>query len=129
MPMSWILGVVVVLAAYGAFLYNSLVKTRQMVRESWSGIDTELKRRYDLVPNLTETVKAYAAHEKEVLEHVVQDETNKHIAKALGISVRTVETHKQNLLAKVGVNSVAGLVVYALKNGLVDNAKFQEGTD
>jgi len=70
MPMSWILGVVVVLAAYGAFLYNSLVKTRQMVRESWSGIDTELKRRYDLVPNLTETVKAYAAHEKEVLEHV-----------------------------------------------------------
>lgn len=70
-----------------------------------------------------------SVREQEVLEHVVQDETNKHIAKALGISVRTVETHKQNLLAKVGVNSVAGLVVYALKNGLVDNAKFQEGTD
>ncbi len=67
---GWLLGIVVALTVWVIFLYNSLVKTRQMVRESWSGIDTELKRRYDLVPNLTEAVKAYAAHEKEVLAKV-----------------------------------------------------------
>jgi len=49
-------------------MYNSLVRGRNHVRESWAGIDTELKRRYDLVPNLVETGKAYARHEREVLE-------------------------------------------------------------
>jgi len=49
-------------------MYNSLVRGRNHVRESWAGIDTELKRRYDLVPNLVETVKAYARHAREVLE-------------------------------------------------------------
>ncbi len=55
---------------WGVVLYNGLVRTRQHVRESWSGIDTELKRRYDLVPNLVETVRGYAAHERETLEAV-----------------------------------------------------------
>jgi LemA protein len=52
--------------------YNGLVRLRQHVRESWSGIDTELKRRYDLIPNLVEAVKGYAAHEKEVLDRVIE---------------------------------------------------------
>ncbi len=52
--------------------YNSLVRLRQYVRESWSGIDTELKRRYDLIPNLVEAVKGYAAHERSVLEDVTK---------------------------------------------------------
>lgn len=52
--------------------YNALVRLRQFCAESWSSIDTELKRRYDLVPNLVETVRGYAAHERAVLEHVVQ---------------------------------------------------------
>ena len=52
--------------------YNGLVRLRQHVRESWSGIDTELRRRYDLIPNLVETVKGYAAHERETLEAVVR---------------------------------------------------------
>lgn len=56
-------------------MYNSLVRGRNHVRESWSGIDTELKRRYDLIPNLVETVKGYAKHEREVLEQVVQART------------------------------------------------------
>lgn len=51
--------------------YNILVRLRQHVAESWSGIDTELKRRYDLIPNLVETVKGYAKHEREVLERVI----------------------------------------------------------
>jgi len=52
--------------------YNSLVRIRQHCRESWSAIDTELQRRYDLVPNLVETVKGYAAHERETLQAVIE---------------------------------------------------------
>ena len=53
-------------------VYNRLVKTKQHVGDSWSGIDVELKRRYDLIPNLIETVKGYAAHERDTLENVVE---------------------------------------------------------
>src|SRR5215213_6507944 len=53
-------------------LYNRLVRLRQNVRESWSAIDTELRRRYDLIPNLVETVKGYASHERGTLEAVIQ---------------------------------------------------------
>jgi LemA protein len=52
--------------------YNWLVSLRNYIAESWSNVDTELKRRYDLIPNLVATVKGYAAHEKEVLERVTQ---------------------------------------------------------
>lgn len=52
--------------------YNALVSLRNHVRESWSNIDTELKRRYDLIPNLVNTVKAYATHEETVLRQVIE---------------------------------------------------------
>lgn len=52
--------------------YNALVRLRSHCRESWSGIDTELKRRYDLIPNLVEVVKGYAKHEREVFERVTE---------------------------------------------------------
>jgi LemA protein len=64
---------VVVLVFVG--MYNSLVSGRNHVKESWSGIDTELKRRYDLIPNLVETVRGYAKHEREVLERVTAART------------------------------------------------------
>lgn len=54
------------------FLYNRLVFWRQQVKNAWSQIDVQLKRRYDLIPNLIETVKGYAKHEKETLEKVMQ---------------------------------------------------------
>ena len=65
-----ILAVIVAIALYGVSLYNSLVKNRQMVGEGWSGIDVQLKRRADLIPNLLESVKGYMSHEKGVLEEV-----------------------------------------------------------
>ena len=65
------LGVGLFLAVWLLAIYNVLVRLRQHVRESWSGIDTELRRRYDLIPNLVETVKGYAAHERQVLQAVV----------------------------------------------------------
>jgi LemA protein len=52
--------------------YNSLVGLRNYIAESWSNVDTELKRRYELIPNLVATVRGYAAHEREVLEQVVE---------------------------------------------------------
>jgi LemA protein len=67
-----ILGFVVLVVGWIVVMYNALVRLRQHCRESWSGIDTELKRRYDLIPNLVETVKGYAAHEKEVLTAVTE---------------------------------------------------------
>ncbi len=63
------IGVVVIL--YLVFVYNGLVKARQVAEEAWSGIDVQLKRRADLIPNLIETVKGYAAHEKSTLEDVI----------------------------------------------------------
>jgi LemA protein len=59
-------------ALYVVFIYNGLVKSRQMAEEAWSGIDVQLKRRADLIPNLIETVKGYAGHEKSTFEEVVK---------------------------------------------------------
>ena len=56
-------------------IYNSLVRLRQHLKDSWAGIETELRRRYDLIPNLVETVKGYAAHEKQVFENVTEART------------------------------------------------------
>ena len=53
-------------------MYNGLARARIRVKEAWSGIDVQLKRRSSLIPNLVETVKGYAAHEKEVLENVTR---------------------------------------------------------
>jgi len=68
----WIvLGVVVVLAGVWVMItYNGFVKLRNIVEESWKQIDVELHRRYDLIPNLVETVKGYAAHERQTFENV-----------------------------------------------------------
>lgn len=64
---------------------------------------------------------ALSVREREVLALILNDFSNQQIAVRLGISVRTVETHKQNLISKTGTNSVAGLVVYALRNDLVES--------
>lgn len=67
-----ILGAVVLLGGWLAGLYNKLVKLSVRVEEAWADIDVQLKRRYDLIPNLVETVKGYAKHEKETLEAVLK---------------------------------------------------------
>ncbi len=67
-----ILAIVIGVIGYGVFLYNDLVSKRQLVQEGWSGIDVQLKRRTDLIPNLLETVKGYMGHERETLEAVTQ---------------------------------------------------------
>jgi len=69
----WIfLGVFILIAVWAVAIFNRLVKNRNLVLEGWSGIDVQLKRRYDLIPNLVETVKGYAGHEKETLARIVE---------------------------------------------------------
>ena len=70
---GWIiLGIIVVIAIYAIMLYNRMVSLRQVVNQAWSDISVQLKQRHDLVPNLVETVKGYAAHERGTLEAVTQ---------------------------------------------------------
>ncbi len=73
MLIIWILlAIVVVIALYVMITYNGLVSLRNNIENAWAQIDVQLKRRYDLIPNLVETVKGYAAHERETLEAVIQ---------------------------------------------------------
>jgi len=67
-----ILGAVAVIVLYLIFTYNRLVTLRERIKEALSGIDVQIKRRFDLIPNLVETVKGYAKHEKEVFENVTK---------------------------------------------------------
>jgi LemA protein len=68
----WVLGIIVIVVLFLIGLYNSLVTLRQRVRNAWSQIEVQLRRRFDLIPNLVETVKGYATHEREVFERVTQ---------------------------------------------------------
>ena len=69
----WVISIVAAaVAIYAIIIFNSLVRTRQMANEAWSGIDVQLKRRSDLVPNLVDAVKGYAGHERSVLEEVTK---------------------------------------------------------
>ena len=82
------------LAAVGLILvffigmYNKLVRLKNMVEEAWSGIDVQLKKRYSLIPNLVNTIKGYATHEKEVFENVAA-------MRSAGINAKTVEEHNK----------------------------------
>lgn len=70
--LSVIIAIAVALILYVISLYNSLVNKRTRAEEAWSGIDVQLKRRHNLIPNLVETVKGYAKHEQETFEKVIQ---------------------------------------------------------
>jgi LemA protein len=74
--MTWIIGAILIVLVVAAFavigLYNRLVTLRSRVENAWSQIDVQLRRRYDLIPNIVETVKGYAAHEKDTFERVIQ---------------------------------------------------------
>ena len=67
-----LLGLIVAVVGYLVYIYNSLVSNKNLVAEGWSGIDVQLKRRADLIPNLVETVKGYASHEDKVFRDIAE---------------------------------------------------------
>jgi LemA protein len=67
-----IIAAILLFLVFGVFIFNRLVSLKMRVKEAWSDIEVQLKRRHDLIPNLVETVKGYATHEKEVFEKVTQ---------------------------------------------------------
>ncbi|MBI4151549.1 LemA family protein [Candidatus Woesearchaeota archaeon] len=76
MVATWIIGVIVAVVLLVIYIYNSLIKLRMRVKNAWSQIDVQLKRRYDLIPNLVSAVKGYMKHEKGVLEEVTKARTS-----------------------------------------------------
>jgi LemA protein len=93
MSLQLILIILFILAAVAVVLYNSLVRSRVQVKEAWSDIEVQLKRRYDLIPNLVQTVKGYAGHEERVLNSVIEARS-----KALGAKTLSEHTQAENML-------------------------------
>lgn len=88
-----ILAIIVVLALWVVVMYNRFVRLRTRSEEAWSDIDVQLKRRYDLIPNLIETVKGYAAHEQTTLAQVTEART-----KAMGAQTVAEHAEAENML-------------------------------
>ena len=89
MTVIWImLGICAVIFIWGVSVYNGLVVARQRVKEGWSTVETQLKRRYDLIPNLVETVKGYAKHESKTLEAVIA-------ARNMAMGAHSTEEHSK----------------------------------
>lgn len=93
-----VLGLIVVLALVVIVIYNSLVVLKNRTDEAWSDIDVQLKRRYDLIPNLVETVKGYAAHERSVFENVTKARTVAMSAEQSGDPKKIAES--ENMLSE-----------------------------
>ncbi len=102
--MTWIIiGVLGALALYAIVTYNNFVKLTQRTKEAWADIDVQLKRRYDLIPNLIETVKGYAAHERETLDAVTEAR-----AKATQVHVDPTGITAEQITAMAGAESALG---------------------
>ncbi|WP_159478233.1 LemA family protein [Chryseobacterium sp. 18068] len=113
-----VIGVLVLAVLYGVSIYNRLVKLRNLVQEAWSSIDVMLKKRHDLIPNLVETVKGYATHERETLENVTK-------ARNLAVGADSVEGKE---IAEKNLNQ-AMMNLFAVAEQYPDlkaNANFQQ---
>lgn len=84
----YIFAIALVVIAWVAISYNNIVKSKVLVDEGWSGIDVQLKRRYDLVSNLVETVKGYGVHEKDIFENISK-------MRAISMGASTIEQKSQ----------------------------------
>ncbi len=101
--MTWIIILIILVILGGIFiaLYNNLVKLRQRVQNAWAQVDVQLKRRYDLIPNLVNTVKGYATHEQGTFEKITH--------------IRNINRHPYEFYQKVGYQ-IVGVIPNA--NGL-----------
>jgi len=96
MNILWIvLGIIAVILAWVIIVYNSLIVLRTRVEEAWADIEVQLKRRHNLIPNLVNTVKGYAGHEKEVFQKVTEART-----KAMGATSMSDKAQTENMLSQ-----------------------------
>lgn len=102
MPLFFL--IIVILAGIVIYYYNGLVRKKNIVAQYWSNIDVQLKKRYNLIPNLVNTVKGYAAHEKETLENVVKARSEAMQAKTI-TSQQTAENELEKSLVGLFVVS------------------------
>jgi len=124
----WIaLAVVAVLVVWGYTVYNGLVEKEEAVHSAWSNVETQYQRRADLIPNLVNTVKGYAAHEQQTLASVVEAR-----AKATSVTIDADELTPERLAAyqqaQEGVRSALGRLIAVAENypDLKANSNFQE---
>jgi LemA protein len=95
-----VLGIAAVVLGYAVFIYNRFVALVQRTQEAWADIDVQLKRRYDLIPNLVETVKGYASHEKSTFDEVTEAR-----AKATQVHVDPTNVTPEQIAAMAGAES------------------------
>lgn len=89
-----LIGVIVLVLLWIVIAFNSLVRLRTRAKEAWADIEVQLKRRYDLIPNVIETVKGYASHERELLENVTKARTQ-----AMGAQTPQAHAQAENMLS------------------------------
>lgn len=113
-----ITGIALLLLTGSILTYNQLVKKRNLMKEAWSGIDVYLKKRYDLIPNLIETVKGYATHEQQLMENITRLRSN-----AIQSSSRP-----EKILAETGLTQSIGQLMILTENypDLKANTNFQQ---
>ena len=124
----WILlAIVAVVVVWGYSVYNGLVEKEEAVHSAWSNVETQYQRRADLIPNLVNTVKGYAAHEKETLDAVVEARS-----KATSLNVAAADLTSERMAAfqqaQEGVRSALGRLIAIAENypDLKANSNFQE---
>ena len=113
-----ITGIALLLLIGSILTYNQLVKKRNLMKEGWSGIDVYLKKRYDLIPNLIETVKGYATHEQELMENITR----------LRNSALQSSNRPEKILAETGLTQSIGQLMILAENypDLKANTNFQQ---
>lgn len=104
--MTIVIIIIVVLVLIGIGMYNRLIRLRVQAQEAWADIDVQLKRRYDLIPNLVETVKGYAHHEQETFQKVVEARSK---ATSLHIDASSASSEEMSLLAGAQTDLVGSL--------------------
>jgi len=97
---------IIVTVGYFIFIYNKLITLRAMVDEAWSGIDVQLKKRHDLIPNLVKTVQGYATHEKSLFENITR-------LRNLSIEAKSVKEQEE---AEVGLSGALGRLFAVVEN-------------
>lgn len=114
-----IISIIALIVLIGSILtYNQLVKKKNLMKEGWSGIDVYLKKRYDLIPNLIETVKGYATHEQQLMENITRLRVN---------AIQSGNT-SEKILAETGLSQSIGQLMAVAENypDLKANTSFQQ---